>query len=407
MGQYLFMGFDPRPTNGHVVDVPAKELLVISHRWLAAGFLLVAACSLLLRIGCNVLASYCMLLVVGGLLSGRWKTPNTSGKGTGDYHLPLGAKTTMLLVAVQTGMQPYIYRECTRGAHLLKSEFVISYNLQKLCMTVGLIVASGSFSAAVKTAVTNGLRVAFPPAGVYAVQNMLTAVAFASISGLAYNLLNQTKIIWTALCVWLLLGRRVRPLQWMAIALLCISGALIVLDEASAKGQSKELGDALVSTRLFGSIAALVSAFCSGLTSALSERALHLHSRPSLVFSTELAIFELVTILLILTVESGSGWEMTGDLPSIHEYGLFGRATALSLVPCSTQAVGGILVGHLTKVTDGVSKCYVLIVAVMLSAVARVLVDKAPLTYFLMMALPLGLMSIWLNFGVGAKKKTT
>merc|ERR1712118_302105 len=115
-----------------------------------------------------------------------------------------------------------------------------------------------------------------------------------------------------------------RLLQWVAIALLTISGALIVLDEASAKGESRGVGDMLVSTRIAGSIAALVSALCSGMTSALSERALHLHSRPSLVFSTELGIFELITVFLILAVEVCSGWEMTGDVSSMQKYGVFG-----------------------------------------------------------------------------------
>jgi len=300
----------------------------------------------------------------------------------------------MALIALQNGLHPYIYRECTKGATLLKSEFVIAYNLIKLCMTIGLLVASGSFSVSVKLAAKDSMRVAFPPAAVYAVQNMLTAVALASISGLAYNLLNQTKIVWTALCVWVLLGRPIRAVQWVAIGLLCISGVLIVLDEAAAKGDSNNGVEVLASTRLVGLIAVLVSAFCSGLTSALSERALHLCSRSSLVFSTELATFELVTIFLILVIEVSSGCEMTGDISHIKDYGLFGRTTLLSLGPSFSQAIGGILVGHLTKVTDGVSKCYVLIMAVMLSAVIRVVVEKSPLTTYLLMALPLGLLSI-------------
>jgi len=324
----------------------------------------------------------------------------------GEYNLPFGTKTTMLLIAAQSGMQPYIYRECTRGAHLLKSEFVIAYNLMKLCMTIGLLLASGTFVESVTSAAKDVLRVAFPPGAVYAVQNMLTAVALASIDGLAYNLLNQTKIVWTALCVWFLMGRPIRFVQWIAIGLLCISGALIVLDEASAKAGSNKLAEVSVNSRLVGLIAVLVSAFCSGLTSALSELALHRHSRPSLVFSTELAIFELVTISLILAIEAGAGWEMTGDVSHIKEHRIFGRTTALSLVPPLVQAIGGILVGHLTKITDGVSKCYVLIVSVMLSAVLRVVWERSPLTTYLCVALPLGLLSIWLNFGLKPKSKT-
>eukprot|EP00746_Dinoflagellata_sp_MGD_P147013 gnl/MRDRNA2_/MRDRNA2_79409_c0_seq2.p1 gnl/MRDRNA2_/MRDRNA2_79409_c0~~gnl/MRDRNA2_/MRDRNA2_79409_c0_seq2.p1 ORF type:complete len:410 (-),score=46.44 gnl/MRDRNA2_/MRDRNA2_79409_c0_seq2:181-1410(-) len=408
------MASDPRPlngssnnaSNGHSSDAKTQRHI---HRnwWIAAICLLVAVEFGLLATGCWLLAIYCLpLAAVGGMFMYWRSQPRTKCNSRGEYTLPLGPKSTMLLVAIQCGMQPYIYRECTKGATLLKSEFVCAYNLIKMCMTIGLLVASGSFTESLKSAAKDSTRVAGLPAGVYAVQNLLTAVAFASISGLSYNLLNQTKIVWTALCVWLLMGRRIRAVQWVAIVCLCISGALIVLDEASAKESSSKLGDMMTHARLLGSFAALASAFCSGLTSALSERALHLHARPSLVFSTELATFEMITLALILVVEVISGWEITGDISVISEHGIFGQATALSLVPAGSQACGGILVGHLTKVTDGVSKCYVLIVAVMLSAVARVVIDKAPLTNHLMMALPLGLLSIWLNFGLKPKRKT-
>jgi hypothetical protein len=55
------------------------------------------------------------------------------------------------------------------------------------------------------------------PALVYAVQNSLTQLAYRHLDGLTFNLLNQTKTLFAALCVYLLMGKGQTPRQMVAL----------------------------------------------------------------------------------------------------------------------------------------------------------------------------------------------
>eukprot|EP00466_Bigelowiella_natans_P011483 jgi/Bigna1/140148/aug1.54_g14856 len=57
------------------------------------------------------------------------------------------------------------------------------------------------------------------PAMLYAVQNLLTIVAMNKIDGLTYNILNQSKLIWNAVFVYIFLEEKFRPAQvWWVVA---------------------------------------------------------------------------------------------------------------------------------------------------------------------------------------------
>ncbi len=51
----------------------------------------------------------------------------------------------------------------------------------------------------------------------YSVQNTLTQLAYRHLDGLTFNLLNQTKTLFAALCVFLLMGNGQTPRQMVAL----------------------------------------------------------------------------------------------------------------------------------------------------------------------------------------------
>lgn len=301
----------------------------------------------------------------------------------------IGPKTTMVMIAVQCGLQSFVYQFCNAGGQLKKLEFVIITCFAKICLCLGMLAAQGELGSLLQALPTT-FKVALPPAVISGPQNVFIVMGLASVNGMTFTLLSQTKIIWAALGVWLLLGRRLVLRQWISIFLLVATGVIITLEEAGASG--------IKGAPFIGCVCVLMASFCSGLSSTLSERALHGCKRSSFVFTIELSMCEIVLVFFILFVELTSGIALTGDATKIRQFGLFGEITPFSLVPAWTQAIGGILVGWLTKITDGVAKSYAMVLAVMLSSMIDVFSAKKIVTVQLVVALCLGVIAMWMNF---------
>ena len=112
------------------------------------------------------------------------------------------------------------------------------------------------------------------PAIIYSFQNLLIMQGFLYLDGLTINLINQTKTIFTAVCVYLLLGRRQSTMQCVALAMLFGASVLLALDKAP-ENKADALPDVDYNTWLFGGVLPVFAAsILSGVASALSQRSL-------------------------------------------------------------------------------------------------------------------------------------
>lgn len=127
---------------------------------------------------------------------------------------------------------------------------------------------------------TDSLSKAGIPAFIYAFQNLLIMRGFLYLDGLTINLINQTKTIFTAICVYLLLGRRQSRMQCVALLMLFSASVLLALDRGASTGPAGAAkAPADYEAWLFGGVVPVfLASILSGLASALSQRSLQVRA---------------------------------------------------------------------------------------------------------------------------------
>lgn len=233
------------------------------------------------------------------------------------------------------------------------------------------------------------------PAALYSVQNFAKLLAYQNLQPLTLNVLNQTKTIWAALCCYLIIGKVQSKLQIVALSLLFVSACVIekiITFNVSLLGRSIDKGDRNViydgvmrsggqgklncknngtgNNHSLGVVSILLASFISGLAGAISQRNLQrgipdlvLSGRNSFLFTMELCAATLVFVLCS-TLKSNDG-------ERIKINGFFDGWTPLMLLPICTNAVGGILVGLVTKYSGAVKKGFSLIFGLLLSGILQ------------------------------------
>ncbi|KAF4657630.1 hypothetical protein FOL46_007345 [Perkinsus olseni] len=239
----------------------------------------------------------------------------------------------MALLALQFGSQPqlqsqFINRSVNTTMVVLLTEIV------KLLFAIAFMLLEGSLVGCLSTwRPLPSLAVAALPAATYALQNQCIQTAYRNLDPLVFNLVNQTKLLWAAVLTYLILGRRQSSMQVLALSMLFVSAVLISIGQQS-EGPSEytERDPAL------GMFSIIVASALSGIGAAVSELALRSYNRNSYLFSAELAMY---SALLVIGVEATAN----GGVPELHP----DFYTGLPLIPILTQALGGIVVGQVTK----------------------------------------------------------
>lgn len=123
----------------------------------------------------------------------------------------------LALLALQFGVQPLLIKEFTSYG-LDKSGIVIIGELVKLVACTFMLLKSGEAANALASwKFYDALRCAGLPAVVYSVQNVAIQTAVQNMDGLTFNLLNQSKIIFTAICLYFMMGRKQSIQQCFAL----------------------------------------------------------------------------------------------------------------------------------------------------------------------------------------------
>jgi len=143
--------------------------------------------------------------------------------------------------------------------------------------------------------VQSSIEIAGIPSLLYAVQNWLLFYAAANMDPLSFNLVNQTKLIWTALFVYMIMGKKQSPLQ---IGAICVMMFVAVLISTGGRGSGEE-GDTRDYEKEFfhGILPNLGAALISGIAAALSQRATQGVGRSGYLFTMELCVIQALSFV--------------------------------------------------------------------------------------------------------------
>ncbi|KAG5183180.1 putative UDP-galactose translocator [Tribonema minus] len=270
----------------------------------------------------------------------------------------------MALLALQYGLQPLIQKSCIDRHAVNKVSLVVATEITKIAMCCGFILSTTGLVSELRATWTlrSSVKAAALPAACYALQNWLTQIGYMNLDSLTFNLLNQTKTLSAAVCLFLIMGRRQSGPQVLALMML-VAAALLL------NAQSGGLGDAAapISWEL-GILPVVGASLLSGFSAAVTQKSLQERGRNSFLLSAELAVYGVLTLLLPSAASTGS------------LQGLWEGWTIRTVIPVVTNAMGGVIVGQVTKHAGSVKKGFALIGGILVTAAAQFILERQPLS---------------------------
>lgn len=283
----------------------------------------------------------------------------------------------MLLLAVQYGFQPFLTSNFTPPS-TNKISIVLGQELVKAAYSIPVLMLSGSLgNFFAPSQFFKHLYCAALPAGIYSVQNWCTLRAAQSLDGVAFTCLNQTKLVSTALCVYLLLGKKQSLIQ-MGALLMLVGAALLLQYGSTASTPSNSLKATNGSLMSAGVMAILAASMLSGMAAALCQRNVQRMGAMELTFAMSLVSLVMLTFSLAFESLSPSAPSMMEQLAGIE------RGVA---IPILTNAAGGILVGQVTHYMGGVSKGFSVVGGLIVSGFVQSYVNNTILPPTIFVAL--------------------
>mmetsp|Transcript_7242 Transcript_7242/g.27639 ORF Transcript_7242/g.27639 Transcript_7242/m.27639 type:complete len:290 (-) Transcript_7242:55-924(-) len=245
---------------------------------------------------------------------------------------------------------------------------------------------------------TNSLLCGAVPAVLYSLQNVLTQSGFRYLDALTYNLLNQCKILFTAVCLFFLMGKKQSLVQLLALLMLGTAAFLLNRNQAVPEDADELAREEWLQKGFFPVLAATV---ISGINTAFTQMVLT-EKRNSYLFSMELAIIGIGVLLAkMFSTEEGQKILSTGEYERLTE-GMDGWI----MVPVGLQAAGGIIVGLVVKYAGGVRKGFGLVIGILLTAVLQSVLEGTPVTGVQCFAAVLVTTSLYLHANYPPQKET-
>jgi UDP-sugar transporter A1/2/3 len=255
----------------------------------------------------------------------------------------------LLLLVAQNTSKTLILRAAVGGkGHFLYSAAVLATEALKASASSLWVLNSGGSPASIAHFLRSEWRVfvrVMVPAGIYNAQQMLEFVALARLEAPVFSVIVQIKLLTTALFSWLVLGRRLRPIQLIALVLLMVGVILAQMRD----GQSNHL--ALEKETAIGVMATLMIATLSGFAAVYTERVLkqstlQAHSKEQDVLPYMQIQMALASLLII------GVFAVFNDFHSIVEYGLWHGFDRRAVVAVVSSAMGGLIVSAVLKYAD-------------------------------------------------------
>ncbi|GLU13119.1 hypothetical protein SLE2022_297650 [Rubroshorea leprosula] len=301
-----------------------------------------------------------------------------------------------ILLTLQYGAQPLISKGFTSRQVIVTSS-VLTCEIAKVICALILMAKEGSLKKLSKEwTLLGSLTASGLPAVIYALQNSLLQISYRNLDSLTFSILNQTKIFFTALFTYILLRQRQSIQQIGALFLLIMAAVLISIGEGTAKGSGSGNPEQIL---FYGIVPVLVASVLSGLASALCQWASQVKKHSSFVMTIEMSIVGSLC-LLASTFKSPDG-------EAIRRHGFFYGWTPLTSIPVIFNALGGILVGLVTSQAGGVRKGFVIVSALLVTALLQFVFEGKPPSSYCLVALPLVIssISIYQKYPYRVKKK--
>jgi len=283
----------------------------------------------------------------------------------------------LFLLAVQVGVAPILNQKLLMSnvasgenidetSSINKRSIVLTCELVKILISSGMLVFNNQLTLLRKFDMTRALL----PSCLYAVQNMLVLQGISVLSPVVFNVLNQTKTISTALCCYILLGKKQSRMQIFALALLFSAALIMEGYEASLVDRLKSLSTLRLSLELIdlstvhdrivlGILPVLGASLLSGISGTISQHLLA--NRNVHLFSIELCACSIVILSTSLAYQKDELQALKGCLAKL----MFSK----SFIVILNQSVGGILVGLVTKYLGAVKKSFGIIFGIALTVI--------------------------------------
>ena len=237
------------------------------------------------------------------------------------------------------------------------------------------------------------------PATVYSIQNMLMQYGYHSVDAVSFNCLNQTKIIWTALFVYVVFGTKQTFVQCISLLGLVLASVILpllkikeVMIEPPAVDAMKIAEEGYA--RYLGILAVTMASCLSGLASTSTQISLQALKRPAQVLTIEMAIASIPIVYFVHVSKIAFGDANAMTEPTVGEKlvsesiiqrflysgytewsSIFDNFTALTFIPIFTSAIGGICVGLVTKNLGSVAKGFAISLGLILTGVIESFVN--------------------------------
>ncbi|KAJ4831826.1 CDC42 binding protein kinase [Turnera subulata] len=289
-----------------------------------------------------------------------------------------------LLLSLQYGAQPLISKRFT-SQQVIVTTLVLACEVAKVMCALIIMVKEGSLKKLTSQwTLVGSLTASGLPAAIYALQNSLLQISYKNLDSLTFSMLNQTKIFFTAFFTYIILRQKQSIQQIGALFLLILAAVLLSIGEGSSKASTGSSNPDQI--LFYGIVPVLVASVLSGLASALCQWASQVKKHSSYLMTVEMSIVGSLC-LLASTAKSPDG-------EAIRQHGFFYGWTPLTMIPILLNALGGILVGLVTSQAGGVRKGFVIVSALLITALLQFIFEGKPPSLYCLVALPLVVSSI-------------
>ncbi|KAM3968270.1 UDP-galactose transporter isoform 2-T2 [Aphomia sociella] len=263
----------------------------------------------------------------------------------------------------------------TRDVEMFSSAAaVLMSEVFKLIICLGLVMQeSGSIKKGALSMynivilnVKDTLRVCVP-SFLYIVQNNLLYVSASNLDAATYQVTYQLKLLTTAFFAVVVLKRKLKKWQWLALGFLAAGVALVQLSSTgkTATNTSSNLPE---QSRVLGFSAALAACFISGFAGIYFEKVLK---------ESDISVWMRNVQLSLLSLPFGAATYLINEGTTSHLLkGFDGFVWYLVLL----QAAGGLIVAVVVKYADNILKGFATSVAIIISCVASIFIFNFVLT---------------------------
>ncbi|EED90479.1 predicted protein, partial [Thalassiosira pseudonana CCMP1335] len=280
----------------------------------------------------------------------------------------------LLLLALNYAIMPrlskrYIHPETNKQSIALVEEIV------KMSLTISIMSQQLQNWSPVSTLLAAGL-----PSALYALQGTLTYTSYQNLDPVTFNGLTQFKVLSSALCCYVVMGKGQSLVQMMALGLLMASTVVF-------QGSWKDWHVRRNKQFLYGVVPCISATLLSGLAGAFSQRSLqtqvgYMH-RNAYLYTIEISFLSAVCLAIPLGLElcrrnksdvnnnAKSRNEKTGK----KQTHFFHHWTIATFLPITTKATAGILTALVHRHLGSVIKGFALVVGLVISALLQFVLE--------------------------------